>query len=255
MAVQLKRRNQEKIKKEKLNLAKKIYDLIIRMSFNRLPYDTCAYKQVLAETVGPGVYQLSTPPNTCDPCHTTDPYIRLQSSGASISRNTPLVDIDSELLGITRNLTECPERKYLPDINADGLCGANIGGSVGCQKSAKLCVDHTKNPIRYNNCFESTEDTRLSNPPCTLRGTGWNRWEWLCQNPQDKVEIPYDFEISSRTLAKDNHRPCIPRPLDQYAVYPEESDEPICDNIVKVCGVPTGPPSVQWRNTDEIRQY
>ena len=32
------------------------------MSFNRLNYDTCAYKHNLAETVGPGEYQLKTPP-------------------------------------------------------------------------------------------------------------------------------------------------------------------------------------------------
>ncbi len=225
------------------------------MSFNRLPYDTCAYQQVLTETIGPGVYQLTTPPNSCQPCHTFDPYVRLQSQGASLSRNTPLIDVDSEMMGITRNLTECPERKYIPSSDAAKLCGAHIGGGVKCQKSAKLCVDHSKNPIKTTNCFKHTEDTRLSNPPCTLRGTGWNRWEWLCRNPQDRVETPFDFEISSRTLAKDNHRPCVPKPLDQHLVYPTPNDSPICDKIEKTCGVPTGPPSVQWRDVDEIARY
>lgn len=225
------------------------------MSFNRLPYDTCAYEQVLSETTGPGAYYLTTPQNTCEPCHTNNPYIRLQSQGASISRNTPLVDIDSEMIGITRNLTQCPERKYIPSNNAEQLCGANVGGGIKCQKNAKLCIDHSKNPIKYDNCSGHTEDTRLSHPPCTLRGTGWNRWEWLCQDPQEKVEVPFDFEISSRTLAKDNHRPCIPKVMDQFGVYPDEDATPLCDNIKRVCGVPTGPPSVQWRNVNEISQY
>ena len=225
------------------------------MSFNRLPYDTCAYKQVLAETIGPGVYQLNTPPNSCQPCHASDPYVRLQSQGASISRNTSLIDVDSEMLGITRNQSNCPERKYIPNCGASEMCGAQTGNGTTCHKSAKLCVDHSKNPMKFDKCFEHTEDTRLSNPPCTLRGTGWNRWEWLCNNPQDRVEVPFDFEISSRTIAKDNHRPCVPKPLDQYIVYPTPSDKPICDKVQKVCGVPTGPPSVQWQSANAIARY
>ena len=31
------------------------------MSFNRLDYDTCAYKQELSESIGVGEYQLGTP--------------------------------------------------------------------------------------------------------------------------------------------------------------------------------------------------
>ena len=222
------------------------------MSFNRLPYDLCAYKQVLKETTGPGVYYLGTPVNTCEPCHTNDPYIRLQSQGASISRNTPLIDIDSEMLGITRNLTGCPERKYVPCGEASELCGAQAGGVANCRPHDKVCVNYDKNPINTKDCFQNTEDTRLSNPPCTLRGTGWNRWEWLCRDPQDRVEMPFDFEISSRTLSKDNHRPCVPKPIDQYGVYPDVKDEPICDKIHNVCTVPTNPPSVQWRNQNQI---
>ena len=224
------------------------------MSFNRLPYDTCSYKQVLAETTGPGVYQLSTPPNTCEPCHANDPYIRLQSQGASLTRNN-IIDVESDLQGTTRNLSDCPERKYIPSPNASKLCGAQMGGGVVCQQSAKLCIDHNTNPIKFNDCFHPTEDTKLSNPPCTLRGTGWNRWEWLYKDPQERVEIPYDFQINSRTLAKDNHRPCLPRPLDQFAVYPTPKPGPICDKIAGVCAPPIGPPSVHWRSLNVISNY
>jgi len=65
-----------------------------------------------------------------------------------------------------------------------------------------------------------TEDTRLSNPPCTLRSTGWNRWEWLCWNPQDRAEIPFQWNTSYRTVVKDNHTPIIEEPLDQSALMP-----------------------------------
>ena len=33
--------------------------------------------------------------------------------------------------------------------------------------------------------------------------------------------VPFDFNISDRTLAKDNHRPCIPKPMDQHAALPK----------------------------------
>lgn len=225
------------------------------MSFNRLTYDTCSYNQVLLETTGPGIYQIGTPQNVCNPCHPSDPYIRLQGMGASVSKNTPLIDVDSDLMGIVRNNSRCPERKYLPGCGIPINGNANAGACAACQKNSKLCVDHDKTALEFKNCFTNTEDTRLSNPPCTLRSTGWNRWEWLPINPQDRVETPFDFEIDSRRLAKDNHRPCIPKPLDQTLVYPHADSKPMCDSISPFSSVPTSPPSVHWQSMRNIVQY
>ena len=73
----------------------------------------------------------------------------------------------------------------------------------------------------YDDCQNFVgESTRLSNPPCTLRGTGWNRWQWLCQNPQDRSIIPFNIELNTTIMAKDDHRPCIPQPLDQRNSWP-----------------------------------
>jgi hypothetical protein len=44
---------------------------------------------------------------------------------------------------------------------------------------------------------------RLTNPPCTLRATGWNRWDSLPHQPQLTFETPFDFFIPSRTLDKE----------------------------------------------------
>jgi hypothetical protein len=49
-------------------------------------------------------------------------------------------------------------------------------------------------------------------PPCTARGSGWNRWEWLCQNPQEGIMLPFDNLVTTRLAAKDSYRPCIPTP-------------------------------------------
>lgn len=225
------------------------------MSFNKNRYDLCSYKYQLAESVGPGVYALTRPDNQCEPCLSSNPWVIAQSSGDSISRNTSLIDIDSELIGISRNLSDCPDRKFLPNQYGSFHCGAQTG-KIGsnCRPTDKLCVDNSQ-MMNYKDCGPMTEDTRLSNPPATLRGTGWNRWEWLCQDPQDRVVEPFDFQIDTKIVSKDNHRPCIPRPIDQFNVYPHPNNKPICETIVPVCQVPTMPPSVSWQHEGIIMNY
>lgn len=226
------------------------------MSFNRLPYDICSYEQTLAETTGPGHYQLGTPPNSCKPCHPTDARIRLQSGGVALNKNTNLIDVDSELIGISRNLSQCPDKKYLPVAENSKLCGAN--GVNYTPSPCKVNINTNKEHISFDNCFIGSEDTRLSNPPCNLRGTGWNRWEWLCKNPQANLEEPYDFQINTRILAKNNHRALIPTPIDQFLVHPNYEDkvdhdpiEPLNNNY----SVHTSPPSVHWQDLNNINKF
>lgn len=45
--------------------------------------------------------------------------------------------------------------------------------------------------------------SHLVDPPCTLRGTGINRWQWLCQNPQENVMTPFEHLVDSRHASKD----------------------------------------------------
>ena len=196
------------------------------MSFNRLNYDTCSYQHSLAESVGPGEYMLTEPPNVNEPCFAQSPQIRLQRQGVNYTQNMPLIDVDSELMNLTRPATNCPSRKYIPDGNQ-------------CNESHKL--QESKNNLTHgNDCFFDVEDTRLSNPPCNLRGTGWNRWEWLCLNPQDRVLMPFDYNINNRLVVKDN-RPCIPKPIDVSLSLPPQTPMPSSNNTVSTCGVPTGP--------------
>jgi hypothetical protein len=46
---------------------------------------------------------------------------------------------------------------------------------------------------------------RLVDPPCTLRTTGWNRWQPLFHNPQETFETPFDFFIPSRDVDKEKY--------------------------------------------------
>ena len=225
------------------------------MSWNRNRADVCSYKYQLAETIGPGLYQLTRPENQSIPVLPKDPRYIAQSSGVSISKNTSLIDIDSELIGISRNLSDCPDRKYMPDANASFHCGAQTGKvRNGCRPGDKLCVDNSQ-VLNFNDNGLFTEDTRLSNPPCTLRGTGFNRFEALPMDPQSRVLHEFDYQINTKILSKDAHRPCIPTPIGQYIVYPQPNDAPICETIVPVSKAPTFPPSVSWRREDLIAMY
>lgn len=207
------------------------------MSFSRLNYDSCTYQHNLKQSVGAADYQLNTPRLECESCFGYDPVThRNPRNGVSICSNKPLIDVDSELKTITRKASNCPTDKYIP--SDEDFC--KLRHFPDCANGIQ------------------SEVTRISNPPCTLRSTGWNRWEWLCQDPQAKALVPFDFNISYRTIVKDNHRPCIPKPIDQsYALPPfNQSDEMIstwnpADCMKEVKDIP----SVSWKSCRSLNPY
>lgn len=179
------------------------------MSFERKHYDPCSYEERLKATTSPGLYQLNQPSNDCAPCGQdipADPYQRWQRWGSSFCPPGAVIDDNSELLGITRRASDCSSKQYLP---------SNPLQEGRCKAPSKPLVD-------LRSCQPPTEPTRLSNPPCTLRSTGINRWEWLCDNPQDRALIPFEWNVNYRIVAKDNYRPCILEPLDQEATLPKK---------------------------------
>lgn len=234
------------------------------MSFNRISYDDGAYQQQLNQSVGTGNYLLETPNNldeNCEACYPYAPSVRLQTQGDSVYKNTPLIDVDSELLGLNRPLTKDPSGKYIPCCSGAACVGGlPCGGGVNtectnCQQNLKRGQrPGDQNLKHFKDCFFPAEYTRLSNAPCTLRGTGWNRWEWLCIDPQERVEIPFDWNISARTLSKDNHRPCVPTPIDQAPTMPRGGRLP-CQSTMPVCANNLEPAPIQWRKCETIKQY
>lgn len=196
------------------------------MSFSRLPYDTCSYKHQLAESIGSGEYQISTP-NKCDPCFVPSPSIRLQRFGDSLCPS--LVDVDSELMGLTRKATKDPCLHYAP-------------------QETPYCT-----PTHLRECNDlDSENSRLSNPPCTMRCRGWNRWEWLCKNPQDNALITFDWNVSNRIVVKDNHRPHIEKPLDQTLALPNAHNQPEKELF---CGMQSDPHPLNYRTAKELAEY
>ena len=175
----------------------------------RLSQDSCSYNEKLKRTIGPGLYQLNTPYNDCTFCPKTlldDPSLRYQAYGPNTCTMKDSVDDSSELLGLNRKKTKANSEEYIPGTyKSNGLC------NVGSTKNAR-------------ECFVPREDTRLSNPVSSLKGTGINRWEWLCYDPQERALEDFDrIPVNYRMVAKDNHVPIIDKPMDQSQLLPSKS--------------------------------
>lgn len=174
------------------------------MSWNRQSWDECAYQHKLRETVGPADYILNMPKLDCDACFSPDPSVRLSSmprisKGVSECQDVSWIDVDSTMKNINRKASQCPSNKHFP---------GNDQCSLGAVKDCAIAKNLPQ------------EDTRLSNPPCTLRCSGWNRWEWLCRNPQEKALVAFDYNINNRLIVKDNHHPCVKYPITDQALPP-----------------------------------
>ena len=188
--------------------------------------DYCSYQDKLTRTIAPGMYQLNTPANDDGPCGRdipANPHLRWQSWGPGFCEQGSTVDASSELLGLNYKQSKCPSKQYTPGAYSPtqpGVCNA-----AGIQDPRK--------------CTAPTEATRLSNPPCTLRGTGINRWEWLCYDPQDKAVVPFDYLVSNRIMIKDNHAPVIEKVEDQTNAVPGASQDVVHVEPMKNWSPPT----------------
>jgi hypothetical protein len=214
------------------------------MSFNRLNYDMCQYKQTIEESVGPGDYMLLTPSISCDYCYPWPPTVRLQKGGDSINRHEPLVDIESQLINIHRpgKINEC--LSFTEQAKVDKI--EKIEKNKKNENNANNAKE-TDNLTHWKNCFEHSVESRYTHPAAELRGTGFNRWEWLCFNPQEKTCIPFDYNISNRIVVKDNHRPCIPTPIDSRLSLPDYKGEVPCELTTPVCIASTVPKSISCK--------
>ena len=128
-------------------------------------------------------YQLNPPAMNCPTTFPVDPTTRLQKSGASWVEGEWKTDVESDLRGITRLGTRIRCESSHPDTNRVNQIGLRH-------------ADDQHVPQTF---------ARLVDPPCTLRTTGWNRWDSLFHNPQETFETPFDFFIPTRDLDKEKY--------------------------------------------------
>lgn len=217
-------------------------------ALSSLLYDPGAHQAKNNLSVGPGQYVLGPVGAHCQPCLTLDPRINAQHVGDSLCQTQSMVDTESELMNLTRPATRAPCGLYRGDGGQPTVCGAPLGGKGGAALPYPVC-----NAI-------PTVDTRLVNPPCTLRGTGINRFEWLCQDPQKNALMPFDANIDTSIVTKDAHRPFLARPIDQTLALPNGNRDlnpgygapdwiPKCGGAV---GAVDEPPTMLFRSCAEI---
>ena len=98
------------------------------MSFSRLSYDKCAYDKQLKESVSPLEYMLNPQKfETCNKCRMNLGVL----GGTQVSHGKGnLVDIESDLINITRKNSNCPAERYAPPCDptkCDSLSGYPCG--------------------------------------------------------------------------------------------------------------------------------
>jgi len=168
-------------------------------------------------TTGPGRYRLGVPNAYGNAAFVPDATIRMQKWGAAHDMSSTKTDVESDLLNISRPTTKSACGQYDP-----------------AQGSRHLTpMPETSFPRVYE---------RLVDPPCTLRGTGWNRWEWLCQNPQEMAMIPFEHTVNTQQYQKDAYLPQISKPLaTSPAAY---SHAALCGRVYLDPAVPAARPGV-----------
>lgn len=129
-------------------------------------------------------YYINPPEANCPSMYPVEPTTRIQMQGNSWPAAQWRTDVETDLKGINRfgNRVRCDEKLYNPEQNKFN------------NTPLEDAQDGTF-PLNFN---------RLHNPPCTLRASGWNRWDILFHNPQETFEQPFDWFVPSRDLVKEH---------------------------------------------------
>ncbi len=162
------------------------------MAFTRFNYDKCRTAKILQESTGPGRYMLDVPGWGSKPCFFDDPQIRMQEWGANL-RKVPQgapIDIDSDLIGITRPLSRDCSGKEFPNS--------------GVVRSKRVRYPVCSNPI--------TDESRATHPAWMYRDLTQDHRYILFLNPQENTCMTFQNNLNTRLLERDYfvaQAPCL----------------------------------------------
>jgi len=110
-------------------------------AYNRLSYDNCAYQKRLQESTTPLLYRLYEGQfENCGKCTYKNQFWR----------PFDLVDIETELKGLTRPNTKCPQFEYSPTCKKSQICTNTFDNSNPVVLAHEVC------PIIKNNINKIT---------------------------------------------------------------------------------------------------
>ena len=153
------------------------------MACTRFFYDDCRTKKQLQQSTDPGRWILNVPGNGANPCYIEDPQIIIQKWGANLRTNT--INLESELMGVNKPLSrDC--------LGKDNYTSYNVPNQA----------------IEYpvcNNTF--TEESRATNPAWWYRDLEQVDWGYPPINPQINTCLPFQNNLSTRILVRDDFTP------------------------------------------------
>lgn len=210
-------------------------------AWQRLSYDPVTYETDLYQSTRPLRYHLDPVyANPCGQLCRPGDVGYISRIGASIDKSHSLIDTDSELKLLNYRASKSPQHQYHPKSIGKHGCktgypGLGAGGVQFEVLDQDKCRDASDkwHPAECNKL--RTEYTRISHPTCDLKGTGVNRFQPLCLDPQhpSRWEHPSEIGINYRLVAKDNHRPCIPKPMSQTSALPKNDGTGIDSGLPK----------------------
>lgn len=206
-------------------------------SWERPMYDADNYASNL-DTNNRRINIIMDNPGVCTTCRVPEPGM-LGKVGVSVQPDRPMIDIESDLMQIGRRYTrglgykpDCPELK-MTNEGSGYPCGTGV--SKG-EEASQIRLNHLPE------CSFGQIDSRTVTPPCTLRGTGWDRWSPVCRNPVNlaTIEFPGETNVNYRMVVKDNFVSCKLRPWDQTSCLPKGGEIPCMKINGQSCSAFTG---------------
>lgn len=154
-------------------------------SSNKSIYDCCAYSQYLEQNVGPLYHQMYFgAQENCSKCIDKKAWYK---------QDAEIVDIESDLMNITRPLTRCDAYKYNPNCKAGPNCVSTFDPNAPKVLSPSLC------PIVYNNIpIQTSPGYKI---PSTDICRGKNEFTEV-----DSVNTYQDYMGRTRNILDDNEQ-------------------------------------------------
>jgi hypothetical protein len=161
-------------------------------AMTRYKYDVAKMTELNEIATSPGRYALGVPNAYGNAAYVANPTIRMQKWGASHDMSSTKTDVESDLRNLARPVTRTVCGQYQPE--------------EGMARAARLTpMPEADFPRTYE---------RLVDPACNVKGVGVNRWQWLCQDPQENVLLPFEHGINTQLASRDGYLSKLTLPLE-----------------------------------------